>query len=61
MTMGRKGKKRQRDHQPDEMDMSTKKRKLKPYRKKHVNHRSRQFWKEYNDDLNVLSNLDEEE
>lgn len=37
-----------------------KKTKLKPYKKKHLTHKSRQFWKDFNDDYDIFSDEQEE-
>lgn len=59
--MGRDGKKKQKEVVKIDQTKSAKKTRLKPYKKKHVNHRSRDFWKDYNDDYDELSKFDEEE
>ncbi|MDX1684749.1 MAG: hypothetical protein R3275_05885 [Saprospiraceae bacterium] len=58
--MGRDGKKNPKPQEDTKQVRGRKKGRLKPYRKKHVNHRSQKFWKEYNDGLDAFT-YDEEE
>ena len=60
--MAHHGKKKVKISPTKDEEKSLKKTRLKPYKKKHVNHKSRKFWQDYNDDYDIFSDkYDQEE